>query len=320
MDALGINWGFLLSQVVNLAILLIALRLVLYKPVMRMLDQRAQRIKKGLEDAELASKKAAQAEAEYQRRVEQAKHEVQKIIDKAVEQGERARDDIIARAQKEAQELLDKARRQIEIERQDALRAVRTQVADLVVAATAKVVGQSLDARTHRRLIDEFLAESRSENEVQSETQALLNTTREQIELERQEALEAMRSEFADMVIAAATKVIGQSLDTEAHRQLIAEFLAEQDALETVPQFPSEPLALVKTAVPLTSEQKRTILQRLRLRFGQDLQARFKVEPDLLGGVWVHVGDQIIDDSVAGRLAALRNLLVKGESIGSLQQ
>ncbi len=67
MDALGINWGFLLSQIVNLAILLIALRLVLYKPVMRMLDQRAQRIKKGLEDAELASKKAAQAEAEYQR-------------------------------------------------------------------------------------------------------------------------------------------------------------------------------------------------------------------------------------------------------------
>jgi F-type H+-transporting ATPase subunit b len=159
MGALGINVGFLVSQVVNLVILLVLLRVVLYKPVMSMLDQRALRIKKGLEDAQEAEERAAQAEADYQKRIEGAEREAQVVVDQAAAQARKIQEEILARARAEAEELLAKAHQQIGTERQEALRTMREQVADLALAISTKLLGQSLDDQTHRRLIDEFLAE-----------------------------------------------------------------------------------------------------------------------------------------------------------------
>jgi F-type H+-transporting ATPase subunit b len=156
---LGINVGFLVSQIVNLVILLLLLRAVLYKPVLNMLDQRAQHIKQGLHDAELATQKASQAEAEYQRRMEEAKRQAQGIIEQAAAQARKVQEETLTKAQGEAQELLTRAHQQIDAERQEALRAMRQQVAELALAISSKLISQSLDDQTHRRLIDEFLAE-----------------------------------------------------------------------------------------------------------------------------------------------------------------
>ncbi len=63
--------------------------------------------------------------------------------------------------------------------------------------------------------------------------------------------------------------------------------------------------------MPLTPAQRQLIVRRLSARYGQPLQARFEVDPTLLGGVWARVGDELIDDTVAYRLAALKDALVK---------
>jgi F-type H+-transporting ATPase subunit b len=160
MEALGINAGHLLSQIANLIILLLLLRIVLYKPVLNMLDQRAARIRQGLEDAEAASQQAAQAQAEYDKRIQQALSEAQAILSQAKEDAEHVRKQALAKAQREARELLDKNRQSLEMERRKALRAERAQLADLVIAAASKVIGQSLDQQAHHRLVEQFLAES----------------------------------------------------------------------------------------------------------------------------------------------------------------
>lgn len=69
--------------------------------------------------------------------------------------------------------------------------------------------------------------------------------------------------------------------------------------------------ALVRTAVPLTPAQQQLVLRRLSARYGQPLQAEFEVDPALLGGVWARVGDELIDDTVSCRLAALGDALAK---------
>ena len=56
MEALGINLGYLVSQIVNFTLLAVLLYFVAYKPILRMLDERSERIKKGLEDAEAGLK------------------------------------------------------------------------------------------------------------------------------------------------------------------------------------------------------------------------------------------------------------------------
>lgn len=72
------------------------------------------------------------------------------------------------------------------------------------------------------------------------------------------------------------------------------------------------PLALVKSAVALSEEQRQDIERRVRERFGQDLDVRFEVDPSIVGGLVVRVGDRILDGSVQGKLAALRQRLKQG--------
>jgi len=69
-------------------------------------------------------------------------------------------------------------------------------------------------------------------------------------------------------------------------------------------------VAHVTSAIELTEEEKAQLRESLRKRFGAGLDLEFSVDPSLLGGVKVRVGDTIIDGSVAGRLATLRERLV----------
>jgi F-type H+-transporting ATPase subunit delta len=68
-------------------------------------------------------------------------------------------------------------------------------------------------------------------------------------------------------------------------------------------------VARVVSAVPLTAAEKETLQARLARRFGPDLEFEFAVEPSIIGGVYLRVGDQVIDGTVAGKLAAMREHL-----------
>ena len=159
MEALGIQAGYLISQIVNLLILLLVLRALLYKPILSMLDARAARIRQGLEDAEAASKSAAQAEADYQKRLEEARLEAQDIIKQANEEAQKLRQQTLDEARQEAQQLLERTRQEIDLDRQETLRVQQVELADLVVDTAAKVIGQVLDDPGHRQLVEQFLAE-----------------------------------------------------------------------------------------------------------------------------------------------------------------
>ena len=71
LEALGINLGYLISQVVNFTLLALLLYFVAYKPILRMLDQRSERIQQGLQDAEVASRRAAEMEQEYEQKLQE---------------------------------------------------------------------------------------------------------------------------------------------------------------------------------------------------------------------------------------------------------
>ena len=72
---------------------------------------------------------------------------------------------------------------------------------------------------------------------------------------------------------------------------------------------PERKIAQVTTAVPLTAAEEETLRANLAERFGSDLEFEFKVDKALIGGVHLRVGDQVIDGSVAGKLASLRDRL-----------
>jgi len=157
---LGINLRYLSAQLCNLVILFVALYLFVFKRFATMLDERSARIKKGLEDAETADKRAAEAEAVYQERLEHAERERRAILAKAAQEAEKLKEDILAKAREEARQIIAKEREDLEAQREQAAAELRRQVPDLVTMATRKVVEQTtMDEATQRRLISEFLAE-----------------------------------------------------------------------------------------------------------------------------------------------------------------
>ncbi len=160
MEALGINLGYLISQIVNFTLLALLLYFVAYKPVLRMLDERSARINQGIQDAETASRRAAEMEQEFERRLSEARREGQEIVAQATQVSERAGQEILERAREEARAQIERAKGEIARERDLAMADLRRQVAELSLMISEKILGEALDEQDHHRLIAEFLEQT----------------------------------------------------------------------------------------------------------------------------------------------------------------
>lgn len=160
MEKLGINLGLLVSQIFNFTLLAVVLYFLLYRPVLRMFEERKARIRKGLEDAEEAARRRAEAEQEYERIVDEARREGQRIIAQATETSQRVAAEIRAKAEAEAEEIRKRAREEAERMREQMAQELRREVGDLSVAIARRLIGTTLDEETQRKLIEKFLAET----------------------------------------------------------------------------------------------------------------------------------------------------------------
>ena len=159
MEQLGINIGLLASQLVNFILLALLLYLVLYKPVLRMLNERKERIARSMADVDAARDAAAKAQLEYDRKVAEAQRKAQEIIAAAAQTGEKAKADIVADAHREADRIKQDAIADAEQQKVRALADVQSQIAGLSMMATERVLGQAMDEKTQRQLISSFLAD-----------------------------------------------------------------------------------------------------------------------------------------------------------------
>ncbi len=246
LGGLGINPSFLLSQVVNFLILFAGLYFLLWKPILKMFDQRKERIQQGLEDAERAREERERAEAEFDKRVEEAAQERERIIARATDEAQEERKSILAQAEQDAEKVLIGAREEAQSERERILEELRGQVAVLAIAAANRLIGEALDEERQRRLVDEFFT-----------------------------GISAGRVQIIDE----AELAVG------------------------------ERKAQVTSALPLSEEEKATLASNLAAQLGAEPEMEFEVDPAILGGLVLKVGDRVIDGSAAGKLGALRERL-----------
>ena len=160
MENLGVNLPVFITQVVTFIILLVLLRFVAYKPLMRMLDERSQKVKESMEQAEAVKEQSANAGEEVKKQLVEASREGQERIAKAVKAGEGVKLKAQEDARQEAEVLITRARSEIQRERDEAIGSVRREFADLTILAAGKVIDRSLDKEQHRELIDKVLKES----------------------------------------------------------------------------------------------------------------------------------------------------------------
>ena len=243
MEKLGINLGAFTFYLLNFSALVIVLGAWLYKPVVRMLEDRQKKIADGLNDAQVAAEARAKAEAEAQRILGQAQQEASQKLRDAAENAAKAAQGVRAEAEKEIAAMNDSARSEVELERDRMLADLRPKVAALAIAAAQKLIGEALDEKRQHALIDEFFSGVRS------------------------------------------GKVV---------------------LLEESGELPSAAKAEVISALPLSDAEQASIRKEVAAKAGAGIGVAFLVDPDLLGGLKIRIGDRVIDGSVAGRIDSLR--------------
>jgi len=159
LNSLGINLGAVLWHTVNFLILLFVIQRFLYKPVVRMLDERSNRIRDSLAHAEAVQAETARLEEESKTILDDARRDGQQILAQANRTAEQIMTEARRQAQTEGERLIERARDEIGRERDQAFQELRQQIADLAVSAAGRVVRRSLDDTAHRELVREFLAE-----------------------------------------------------------------------------------------------------------------------------------------------------------------
>lgn len=234
LSNLGINPGYMLMQIALFVTFVLLLYHFLYKPLLTTLDARKARIAKGLEDARQATVARDNADAEAKKILDRARAEAAEVRRNATEEAEERREGIIRQARAEASEIVEDAREDAEAERNRILAELRDQVVSIAIAATNKLVQESLDGERQRALIGDFLAEPP----------------------------------------AGVSQLTGDR-------------------------------AVVTSALPLTDREKARIESVLSVE-----NVEFRIEPGVLGGLVIRVGDQVIDDSVAYQMGELRESLV----------
>jgi F-type H+-transporting ATPase subunit b len=241
MDKLGINLGFFLFQVFNFTILVILLYAWAYKPILKALENRRNRIAQGLEDARVAAEARENAEKEAARIISEAQAKASKMIREATERAESAAKDVHAATQAEAAKARQDALAEVEGERNRILSDLRGQVAALSIAAAQKLVGEALDEKRQHALLAEFFSGVK------------------------------------------AGKIV----------------LMESAGL-------SGAAAVVTSALPLTDKEQEAVKKDVLAKLGSQASITFRVDPAILGGLVIRVGDKVLDGSVAGKLEGLR--------------
>ena len=240
MEALGINGSFLLVQIVNLIIVYVVVSKWIVAPITGMLEKRRETIANGLEDARVAAEARANAEKEAQKIIAEAQAKASQVVREATERAESAGRDVKAAADAEAGKAREKALAGVEEERNRILGDLRGQVAALSIAATQKLVGEALDEKRQRALLDEFFSGVKS----------------------------------GKIVVMDDAKVSGAA-------------------------------AVVTSALPLTAAEQESVKKDVLAKAGAQA-VDFRVDPSILGGLVIKVGDKVLDGSVSGQLETLR--------------
>ncbi|MGE5222923.1 MAG: F0F1 ATP synthase subunit B [Omnitrophica WOR_2 bacterium] len=244
MEALGINLGYLIVQILNFAIILIVLRAWVYKPLLGMLEKRRHNIAEGLENARVAAEARANAEKEAAIIISEAQVKSSQIIREAMDRAEAAGREVRAQAETDAVKQRNVALAEVQQERERILSDLRGQVTALAIAVSHKLIGESLDEQRQHNLVNEFFSGIKGGNVTLLETSNLHGASAE-----------------------------------------------------------------VTSALPLSAEEKELVRREILAKIGNQATVSFRVDPTILGGLIVRVGDKILDASVANQLEGLRHSL-----------
>ena len=149
--------GLMIWTVVCFLITLFVLKKFAFGPIQNMLDERRDRIRRSIEEADKARSEARKLLEEHRALIGQARGQAEEILSEARRVADSQRQRVKEETEADRQRRLEETKRQIEAETHRALEQIRAEVAELTLVATTKVTGKVLDDDDHRRLIEDAI-------------------------------------------------------------------------------------------------------------------------------------------------------------------
>ena len=158
-EFLNIIFFTALFTLVNTVALFLVLKHFLFKPVMKMIQDRQQEIDSMYADAGKAKQEAQQLESEYRRKLEASVQTGERMVKEAVARGQSREEEIIRQANAQADAIRAKASADIAQEKKKAINDAKNEISDLAMAIAGKVVGRVLSEADQASLVDHFIEE-----------------------------------------------------------------------------------------------------------------------------------------------------------------
>lgn len=157
LASLGINGTLFIFQLINFAIVALVLWYLILKPLTQKMSERQKLIDKSIDNAKKIETNLSASEKKYQERIDQAKVEANKLVDKTQREAILAGEGLKEKAKKEIETLVDQAKKNIKIEREEMMNEVKKEAANLVVAAIEKILPEKMDSAKDHKLVDEAI-------------------------------------------------------------------------------------------------------------------------------------------------------------------
>jgi len=156
---IDVTVGLMIWTLVCFGVTFFVLKKLAFGPIQKIIDERRQRIRESLGEADRARDEARRLLEEHRALMHEARGQAEEILSEARRVGDAQRDRLREELEAERQRRIEDTRKQVEAETRRALEQLRKEVAELTVIATSRVTGKVLDEKDHRRLIDEAIQE-----------------------------------------------------------------------------------------------------------------------------------------------------------------
>ena len=154
----GVNFFTMIFAWINLVILYVFLKKLLFNPVKNMIDSRQKEIDDMYSKAEDSVKNANQMKAEYEQKISAANEESEEILKNAQRRAVLKEEEILREADKKASRILERAEEDIALEKQKAINDVKDKVSEIALDIAEAVIERDIDKKDHDTLIDDFIS------------------------------------------------------------------------------------------------------------------------------------------------------------------
>ena len=159
LTSLGIDPAVILAQAVNFFALLAILSFFIYKPILKLLDERKERIAKAEEHAQLVEDKLARAEELTHKELKKAQHKAQEIIAASKEAANQQGEELIKNAKEKVGKIVEEGRAVIMKEKDAAAKQIQTEVGEIIILATEKLLSREIKIEDQNKFVEEAITE-----------------------------------------------------------------------------------------------------------------------------------------------------------------